>query len=121
MSSIVKDIIGRASIDRIVKGGDYDIAVQLLDRASKEPLDISGASGGTAEFQGVAGTIVVGWAPSGVQPLDAEIGFVRVRLPAALTAQLAAGEGMSWELQVDHGPTTIVTFDQALDVDEQLF
>lgn len=121
MSSIVRDIIGRASVDRIVKGGDYDIAVQLFDRLTKEPLNLDGASGGQAEFQGVDGTLTVEWSASGVSVLDADVGFVRVRVPAALSAQLAAGEGMSWELQVDHGPTTIVQFVQGLDVDDQLY
>lgn len=122
MGSILRDIIGRASMDRIVKGADYDIAVQLLDRISREPINLDGASGGSAEFLAADGTtIAIDWSPSGVSLLDGEIGFVNVRIPAELSALLAAGEGKSWELQVNHGPTTIVQFIEALDVEEQIF
>lgn len=122
MGSILRDIIGRASLDRIIKGADYDIAVQLLDRISREPINLDGASGGSAEFLADDGTtLVIDWAASGVSLLDAEVGFVNVRIPAALSTQLAAGEGKSWELQVNHGSTTIVQFVEALDVEDQIF
>lgn len=119
---ILREIIARASRDRIIQGTDVDINVQFIDRLTREPIDLEGASGGSAQFAAADGTtITVPWAASGVSLLDADVGFVNVHLGADLTALLAAGESLSWEIQVDHGATTIAQFVEQLEVVEQLY
>lgn len=117
-------LIGQSSARGFVLGSDVALKVQIIDRYTNQPHNVSGATAASACFPNSDGTVLTKTMAGGaISVLDGPEGLFQVHLTRAETPLLMPGDNESWQFQfVDAAAQmTIVTFDQQLSLTPALF
>lgn len=91
---------------KFVKGSDVNIAIQLVDKTTKEPFSLVGFTGATGYFAAEDGGECIAVTGSLVSADCGKLSFI---LDEATTPLLAAGDAQDLEIIVDKGLDRTIT------------
>ncbi len=110
-------LVGVTNTRDFVLGSDVTIKVQIVDKYTNEPHNVSGTTAATATFPNADGsTLTKTMAGGAISVLDAGGGLFTVHLSRTETPLLEPGDDQSWQFSfIDaNAQQTVVVFDEQL-------